>query len=162
VSIRIAVLTISDACSRGEREDRSGASIEAWAAELGHSIETREIVPDEAAQITTRLITWADQGIADVIITTGGTGLGPRDVTPEATAAAIERLVPGIPEAIRAAGLRHQPYATLSRGLAGARAETLIVNLPGSVGGVRDGLAVLAPLVEHVTALLHGHTEHPA
>ena len=159
--IRVAILTVSDAGSRGEREDRSGPAVAAWAERRGWQITERAMVPDEAAEISRILEAWADAGGADLIVTTGGTGLTRRDVTPEATRAVLEREAPGIPEAMRAAVLREFPRAALSRGVAGTRARTLIINLPGSPGGVRDGLAVLDGIVEHAVELLRGdHTEH--
>ncbi|HEY3933593.1 MAG TPA: MogA/MoaB family molybdenum cofactor biosynthesis protein [Gemmatimonadales bacterium] len=160
MTVRLAILTISDAGARGEREDRSGDAIEAWARESAIDLAARAIVPDENLAITTQLIRWADDGVADIILTTGGTGLASRDNTPEATRAVIDREAPGIAEAIRADGIRETPRAALSRGIAGVRGKTLIVNLPGSTGAVRDGLATLAPLVQHIAALLHGETEH--
>ncbi len=160
MSVRIGVLIISDGVSAGERTDRSGAAIVAWAGMSGHQVTAQGVVPDERAAIASRLIEWADGAAADLILTTGGTGLGPRDVTPEATRAVITREAPGISEAIRAAALPTVPTAALSRAVAGTRADALIVNLPGSLGGVRDGLAVLAPLIDHIAALLRGNTEH--
>jgi molybdenum cofactor biosynthesis protein B len=160
VSVRLAILTVSDACAAGTREDRSGTAIAAWAREQGHEIVAHATLPDEAHRIATQLIRWADDGDVSLVLTTGGTGLGPRDVTPEATRAVIEREASGLAEALRSAGLRQTPRAALSRGVAGTRARTLIVNLPGSTTGVRDGLATLAPLVDHIAALLRGETEH--
>ncbi|HEY4100990.1 MAG TPA: MogA/MoaB family molybdenum cofactor biosynthesis protein [Gemmatimonadales bacterium] len=157
---RIAVLTISDAGARGEREDRSGHAIVDWIAEQHHELTARALVPDESLEISNHLMQWADSDIADLIITTGGTGLAPRDHTPEATRAVIDREAPGIAEAIRATGLRETPRAALSRGIAGIRGRTLIVNLPGSTSAVRDGLTTLAPLVDHLAAILHGDTAH--
>jgi molybdenum cofactor synthesis domain-containing protein len=159
--IRVAILTVSDAGSRGEREDRSGPAVAAWAERRGWQITERAMVPDEAAAISAILRGWADGDLADLVITTGGTGLTRRDVTPEATRAVLERDAPGIPEAMRAAVLREFPRAALSRAVAGTRARTLIINLPGSPGGVRDGLAVLDDIVEHAVELLRGdRTEH--
>ena len=118
----------------------------------------RELVPDDTVEIVRWLTKWADDDAADVILTTGGTGLSPRDVTPEATRAAIERDAPGIAERLRVACLSSFPRAALSRGLSGVRARTLIVNLPGSTGGVRDGLAALEPIIDHAVQILRGET----
>ncbi len=161
MAVRLAVLTISDLGAAGERADTSGDSIVAWAGEHGFELAARELVPDESDRIAGHLCRWADERSADLIITTGGTGFGPRDVTPEATRAVIDRDAPGISEAIRAAGYANNPRAALSRGVAGTRGSALIVNLPGSPAGVRDGLAVLGPLVEHAVKLLTNQpTDH--
>jgi molybdenum cofactor synthesis domain-containing protein len=152
-AIRLAVLTISDGVVAGTREDRSGDAIVAWATARGHHIVAREVVADAAERIAHVLAQRADSG-ADLIVTTGGTGFTRRDVTPEATRAILERDAPGVAEAIRARGSANTPFAWLSRGIAGIRGRTLIVNLPGSEGGVRDGLAVLDDVARHAVQLL--------
>lgn len=158
---RLGVLTVSDLGAQGRREDTSGDTIVSWAGEHGYDVVVRSIVPDETSLIAGRLSRWADSGEVDVILTTGGTGLAARDVTPEATLAVLERQAPGVAEALRAAAGRAFPRAYLSRGIAGTRGKTLIVNLPGSAGGVKDGLAVLDDLLDHAVAVLVGTpTDH--
>ena len=152
--VRVAILVVSDATHRGEREDRSGAAIRTWCEERGYETAHRDVVPDETERIAERLLSWCDSGDVDVVLTTGGTGFAPRDVTPEATRSVLDRLAPGVAEALRADGREKTPYAALSRGVAGSRGSTFVANLPGSTGGVKDGLATLAPLLEHIVALL--------
>lgn len=154
--VRVAILTISDGVAAGGRMDRSGAAIAAWAAHEGHVVAAHELVPDDRAAITRALARLADAGTVDVVLTTGGTGFTQRDVTPEATRAVIERDAPGIAEAIRSQGAAQTPFAMLSRGVAGLRGAVLIVNLPGSTSGVRDGLGVLTPALRHAVQLLRG------
>lgn len=163
MGLRAGILTVSDKGSRGQRVDTSGAAIGEAVASLGGSVERYDIVPDEAEVIAARLRQWADDGSLDVIFTTGGTGLAPRDVTPDATLAVVERLVPGMAEALRQEGLRHTPMAMLSRQVVGVRGRTLIVNLPGSAKGVREGLACLLPVLPHAVETLRGEVaDHQA
>src|SRR5213596_2285482 len=154
--MRIGILTISDLGAIGERADTSGDAIVEWAGAHGYEVVVRSVVPDESDRIAGKLARWADSGEVDVILTTGGTGLTERDVTPEATAAVLERPAPGIAEALRASAAPHFPRAWLSRGVAGTRGKALIVNLPGSPGGVKDELAVLQTLLDHAVELVTG------
>lgn len=154
--MRVAILTISDAGARGERADTSGQAIADWVGARGWELSARSLVPDDTDRIVPALVTWCDTLGVDLLLTTGGTGLSPRDVTPEATRAVLEREAPGIAEEVRRRGTAATPYAALSRGVAGVRGRTLVVNLPGSTSGVRDGLEVLDALVEHAVALVRG------
>src|SRR6266516_69441 len=159
--MRIGILTVSDLGSAGQRADASVDAILAWAEEKGYQVVVRSVVPDEADRIAGKLARWADSGEVDVVLTTGGTGLTARDVTPEATAAVLERTAPGIAEALRATAAPRFPRAWLSRGVAGTRGRTLIVNLPGSSGGVRDRLTVLDGLLDHAVELVTGARTEP-
>jgi molybdenum cofactor synthesis domain-containing protein len=159
--MRIAILTVSDAGSRGERVDSSGDAIVAWAESRGAKVVERTLVPDESARIVPVLLSWCDEDMADLVLTTGGTGLSPRDITPEATRVVIEREAPGIAERLRVTSMERFPRAALSRGLAGVRNKSLVVNLPGSPGGVRDALAALEPIVDHAIQIVRSTpTDH--
>jgi molybdopterin adenylyltransferase len=159
--MRVAILTISDAGARGERLDTSGASIVEWARARGHEVVAHTLVPDDVGRIAGTLTAWCDDDAADLVLTTGGTGLSPRDVTPEATRAILEREAPGIAERLRVSCIESFPRAALSRGVSGTRHRTLVVNLPGSPTGVRDALAALEPIVVHGVQVLRGVvTEH--
>jgi molybdenum cofactor synthesis domain-containing protein len=158
--IRVAILTVSDGVAAGKREDTSGELLAAWLEGLGWFLAEQRVVPDEVREIAAPLSNWADRDHADLILTTGGTGFGPRDVTPEATSAVLERPAPGLAEALRAAGTQSTPFAALSRGVAGIRGSCLIVNLPGSEKAVRESLEVLERVVPHAVDLLAGRTEH--
>jgi molybdopterin adenylyltransferase len=151
----IGVLTLSDKGARGEREDESGRILQEMVAELGEVVRY-QVIPDEEEGIVRTLVEWVDGGRLDLILTTGGTGLTPRDVTPEATMRVIEREVPGMAEAMRMASLAKTPHGMLSRAMAGVRRQTLIINLPGSPKGARENLEVLLPALEHALLKLQG------
>ncbi len=153
-TVKAAILTVSD--SRRERDDTSGAAIREILETHGFEVSGYEVIPDDRAQIGARIQSWADGGEVGLIVTTGGTGLGLRDVTPDATRDIMEYEVPGIAEAMRAEGLKHTPMAMIGRGVAGVRSGTLVINLPGSEKGVRESLAVVAPVLRHALELLAG------
>ncbi len=156
-----AILTVSDKAAAGQREDTSGAAIRELLTSIGIEVARYEVVADEQDIVAARLREWADGGVAQLIVTTGGTGLGPRDVTPEATKAVLEYEVMGIAEAMRAEGLRHTPMSMISRAMAGVRNRVLIINLPGSPKGVRENLVVVLPVLQHALELLAGErSEH--
>ncbi len=156
---RAGVLTLSDQGARGERTDTSGPAIYQRLTALGLAVERTAVIPDDPQTIETTLRQWVADGL-QLILTTGGTGLGPRDHTPEATRRVIDREAPGIAELMRSAGLAHTPMAALSRGLAGIAARTLIINLPGSEKAVRENLDALEPILPHALDLIRGQTEH--
>jgi len=158
--IRVAVVTVSDSASAGTREDLSGPAVAARCEALGWTVQRREVVSDDQTRIARLLVELAASGECDLVLTTGGTGIAPRDVTPEATRAVVEKEIPGLAELMRADGLKHTRRAVLSRGIAGSRGSTLIVNLPGSPKGAVQSLDAISDLVVHVADLLHGFTEH--
>lgn len=152
--LRFGILTISDRSSQGLRPDASGPALEGVIAARGWIVSQRMTVPDELSTIRTTLVSWVDSGDLDIILTTGGTGFSPRDVTPEATQGAVERLAPGLAEAMRQSSLRSTPHAMLSRGIAGIRGRTLIVNLPGSPKAAVENLDVILAVLPHAVQLL--------
>ncbi|MEO5887176.1 MAG: MogA/MoaB family molybdenum cofactor biosynthesis protein [Anaerolineales bacterium] len=154
MTIRFGILTLSDRSSRGERADSSGPALALLIQTEGWSVVKQSILPDEESAIREILINWADGAELDVILTTGGTGFAPRDVTPEATRAIIEREAPGLSEAMRAASLKITPHAMLSRIVTGIRKKTLIINLPGSPKGAVENLQVILPVLSHAVQLL--------
>jgi molybdopterin adenylyltransferase len=166
--MKVGVLTISDRSAAGERADLSGEVICRWVEGHGGQVAARQILPDEQQEIQALLARWCDSGEMDLILTTGGTGFGRRDRTPEATAAVIERAAPGLVEAMRAASLAKTPHAMLSRSVAGIRGQTLIINLPGSPRAVEENLQIIAPALPHAIQLLRedpdseaGHAHRP-
>jgi molybdopterin adenylyltransferase len=159
MTIRFGILTLSDRSSRGERADSSGPALSSFIQSQGWSVVKQSLLPDDESAIREILATWADNGEIDIILTTGGTGFSPRDVTPEATRAVIERESPGLAEAMRHASLKITPHAMLSRIVTGIRKKTLIVNLPGSPKGAVENLQVITSVLPHAVQLLH---EDPA
>jgi molybdopterin adenylyltransferase len=157
--MRAAILTVSDKGSRGQRIDQSGPALSQWLTEHGVEVAFTELVADERPLIASALRKWSDSNAADLILTTGGTGLSPRDVTPEATLQVVDRLVPGFSEAMRAASLAKTPYAMLSRAVCGIRNRTLILNLPGSPAGAVENLEAIWPAVPHAIRKLQGDME---
>ena len=154
MTLRFGILTVSDRSSRGEREDLSGPMLASFVISRGWTASLLDVVPDDRARITATLEVWCESGDLDVILTTGGTGFAPRDVTPEATRSVVEREAPGLAEAIRAESLKVTKHAMLSRAVAGIRGRTLILNLPGSPKGARESLQVVADVLEHAVQLL--------
>ncbi len=154
--IKTAILTVSDSCAQGKREDISGQTIESMLTEGGFEICEKKIVPDNHDAIADELKFLSDKAGLDVVFTTGGTGLGPRDVTPEATGSVCERIVPGLSEMMRAEGLKKTKNAVLSRAIAGIRSKTLIINLPGSPKAVKESLEIILDVLPHAVEMLHG------
>jgi len=154
MTLRIAILTVSDRSARGERPDASGPALVDVVTQQGWTVVKREIIADDFDLLRERLSEWADSGEVDVLLTTGGTGFAPRDVTPEATLAAADRLAPGLAEAMRAASLQVTPHAMLSRATAAIRRRTLIVNLPGSPKAAVENLQVILPVLSHAVELM--------
>ena len=160
--IRAVVITASDASARGERKDESGQTLAQLLEGIGAEIVAARIVPDDLEPLSDLLREFADRPDVNLVITTGGTGLAPRDNTPEATLQIIEREAPGLAEAMRIETLKQTPMAMISRGVCGIRSGTLIINLPGSPKAVRESFAVIAPVLNHAIALLAGNTHHEA
>jgi molybdopterin adenylyltransferase len=158
--IQVAIVTVSDSAVAGTREDRSGPKLRERAEALGWSVAAQELVPDETGQIAALLLRLADSGRVSAILTTGGTGVALRDVTPEATRAVIEREIPGVAEVMRAEGSKSTPLAVLSRAVAGVRGRAVIINLPGSPKGAVESLDAIVKLVPHIVDLLEGRTGH--
>lgn len=155
----VGVLTISDKGARGDRQDKSGAVIHETLPGINAHIVNYEVIPDEKELIAAKLVKWADEDGVDILITTGGTGLTPRDVTPEATLAVVDRIVPGFAEAMRAESLKKTPHAMLSRAVVGTRGKCLIINLPGSPKAVRECLEVILPALPHAVETLKGQSD---
>lgn len=154
MTINFGILTVSDRSARGERDDRSGPAIIDIIEDQDWIVKLQKIVSDDKNEIKTTLTEWADGGEVDAIITTGGTGIAPRDVTPDATLVVLDRLIPGVAEAMRAESLKATPHATLSRAVAGIRGAVMIVNLPGSPKGAVENLTIILPVISHAVQLL--------
>ena len=159
MTIQVAILTVSDRSSTGDREDLSGPALEKAVENAGWDVHATDIVPDELYQIQESLIRWSDSGEIQVILTTGGTGFSPRDITPEATESIIDRKAPGLVEVMRAESLKITPHAMLSRAVAGIRGKTLIVNLPGSPKAALENFRVIAPVLPHAVQLLNDDSQ---
>jgi molybdenum cofactor synthesis domain-containing protein len=160
VPVRAIVITVSDACSRGERKDDSGDALAELLTEAGAELISRRVVSDDLEPLAATLAECSANADVNLILTTGGTGLGPRDNTPEATLKVIEREAPGLAEAMRHESRKFTPMSMISRGVCGIRSGTLIINLPGSPKAVRESFAVIKPVLNHAVALLAGHTRH--
>uniref|UniRef100_C6E813 Molybdopterin adenylyltransferase n=1 Tax=Geobacter sp. (strain M21) TaxID=443144 RepID=C6E813_GEOSM len=157
--MRAAILTLSDRCSTGERADGSGPALRSFLEERGVTVTCTEVIPDEASIISEKLADWSDNGSFDLILTTGGTGVSPRDVTPEATERVVDRVLPGFGEVMRAESLKKTPHAIISRAIAGIRKNTLIINLPGSPKGATENIGFVWAAVPHAVAKLQGDPE---
>lgn len=162
MSVRVSILTISDRSSRGEREDLSGPALNDLVSSQGWKVVFSEIIPDDLITIQETLITWSDSDDQDLILTTGGTGFAPRDITPEATLAVIDRAAPGLAEAMRTASMEITKHAMLSRAVAGIRGNALIINLPGSPKAAVENLSVIIPVIPHAVQLLSGDAKAEA